>query len=337
MGKISLLDCTLRDGGYVNDWNFGYDVIKSIIDKMSESNIDILEIGFMDDKIYSLDRTVFTHTEQMGALIAPRHPGLQYAGMIGEANRPSFDKIAFASENSIDIIRVIIWKHLLKESYKYCKAIVEKGYKLFVQPARVEQYSHEEFVQMLDLYSTLKPAAIYVVDSFGTQDKKSILSFLHLADSRLEPEIALGYHGHNNFLQAFGVAEAFLDLKLDRDIVIDASIFGMGRGAGNLNLELFAKYLNENKGALYSIEPMLEIFDAYLKSIYDSVGWGYSLPLFLTALHGCNPNYALFYDNEKHLSSAKINTLLAALSEDDKIIFSPERAEVNLRKFAHIL
>jgi 4-hydroxy 2-oxovalerate aldolase len=334
MGRINLLDCTLRDGGYVNDWVFGYDVIKSIIGKLIDSKIDILEIGFMDDKVYKPDRTVFTNTKQMSDLIAPKHPELQYAGMIGESNRPSLDNISFSDGKSVDIIRIIIWKRLLRESYEYCKGIVEKGYKLFVQPARVDQYSHEEFIQMLDLYSMLEPAAIYVVDSFGTQDKKSILSYLQIADSRLKPEISLGYHGHNNFLQALGIAEAFLEMEISRDIVVDASIFGMGRGAGNLNLELAAKCLNENKAASYNIEPMIEIFDSYLKPIYESNRWGYSFPLFLAALHGCNPNYALFYDTEKHFSNGKINELLGFLSEEDKIIFSPERAEANYQKFS---
>jgi 4-hydroxy 2-oxovalerate aldolase len=190
---------------------------------------------------------------------------------------------------------------------------------------------------MLDLYSTLKPEAIYVVDSFGTQDKKSILSYLQLADARLKPDISLGYHGHNNFLQAFGSAEAFLELKLDRDIVIDASIFGMGRGAGNLNLELFAIYLNESKGASYNIEPMLEIYDSYLKSIYDSHHWGYSLPLFLAALYGCTPNYALFYDNEKNLPVSTINALLSTLSKEEKIIFTPEIAEIKIAEISQKL
>ena len=80
----------------------------------------------------------------------------------------------------------------------------------------------------------------------------------------------LAYHAHNNLQQAFGNAEALVEMNLKRDLIIDACVFGMGRGAGNLNLELFAEYMNENYDTHYKIEPMLEIMDEYLNDIYKN-------------------------------------------------------------------
>ena len=81
----------------------------------------------------------------------------------------------------------------------------------------------------------------------------------------------LGYHSHNNMQQAMGNASAFTEMHLHRDIILDACVFGMGRGAGNLNLELFAEYMNENFDKQYRIEPMLEIIDEYLNDITGSI------------------------------------------------------------------
>ena len=84
----------------------------------------------------------------------------------------------------------------------------------------------------------------------------------------------LAYHAHNNLQQAFGNAEALVEMNLKRDILIDACVFGMGRGAGNLNLALFAEHMNENYDKHYQIEPMLEIMDEYLNDIYKAKFWG---------------------------------------------------------------
>ncbi len=93
-----------------------------------------------------------------------------------------------------------------------------------------------------------------------------------------------------------GNAEALVEMNLKRDICIDACVFGMGRGAGNLNLELFAEYMNENYDTEYRVEPMLEIMDEYLNDIYREKSWGYSLPLYLSASTGCHPNYAIYLE-----------------------------------------
>jgi 4-hydroxy 2-oxovalerate aldolase len=107
----------------------------------------------------------------------------------------------------------------------------------------------------------------------------------------------------------------------------------MGRGAGNLNLELFADYLNENYGTHYKIEPMLEIMDEYLNDIYQTRFWGYSLPLYLSATTKSHPNYAIYLAEKNSLPVKAFNELLQCISPEDKAVFTQDKAERYYREF----
>ncbi|MBR4703117.1 MAG: hypothetical protein IKO91_04675 [Oscillospiraceae bacterium] len=334
MGSLNLLDCTLRDGGYINDWRFGEEAILDIKERMEQTGADVVELGFMRNEPYQRDRVVFNSMDQVKRLIGKKKPGVRYAVMCEIANPFPVELLAPADAESADIIRVIVWKtkhdetgkvvDALDEGFEYCRGIVEKGYRLCVQPARVDQYSEEEFVSMVRRFSQLDPLAIYVVDSWGTQNAEGLLRYMHLADGNMPQQITLGYHGHNNMMQALGVAQAMLREGFGRDIMIDASVYGIGRGAGNLNLEIFAKYLNEQYGKHYALEPMLETYEKWIKAIYELEPWGYSIPFFLTAKYNCNPNYARALGFGMKLDAGTIQRFLSGLSEEDRIIYRKE-------------
>ncbi len=122
-------------------------------------------------------------------------------------------------------------------------------------------------------------------------------------------------------------------MNLKRDLIIDACVFGMGRGAGNLNLELFAEYMNENYDTNYKIEPMLEIMDEYLNEIYKAKFWGYSLPLYLSAINGCHPNYAIHLAEKDSLTVKSFNELLKGIPDEHKAGFTKDRAELYYRQY----
>ena len=335
MGNIKLLDCTLRDGGYINDWRFGEDEIPEMIEKLEQTKVDILELGFLKNEPYQKDRTVFNSMEQVKALLPEKKPGIAYAVMCEVVNPLPLDMLAPADEDSADIIRVIVWKtkhnadgievDALQEGYEYCKGIVEKGYRLCVQPARVSQYSDDEFVSMVKQFSKLSPMAIYVVDSWGTENAEGLLHYMHLADENMPAEIALGYHGHNNMMQALGVSQAMLKENFSRDMIIDASVYGIGRGAGNLNLEIIAKYLNEQYGKKYDLLCAEKVNSKYIQDIFRKEEWGYSELFFLTAKYNCNPNYARYI--KKLGIDDYAEEILAYLPIEDKVIFSAERVD----------
>lgn len=329
MAKIKLLDCTLRDGGYINNWEFGKAPIWDMTRQLEKTGVDILELGFMKDEPYHENRTVFNQIDQVKKLIGRKKPNLQYAVMAEVVNPLPLEKLAPADAEGPDIVRVIVWKRMLKEGFEYCKGIVEKGYKLCVQPARVSQYSEQEFIDMIALFNQLNPLAVYIVDSWGTMYKEDLLKYAKLADEHLKEGISLGYHGHNNMMQAFDVACAFTQLDTKRDVIIDASVYGIGRGAGNLNTEIFAKYMNEKQGTSFQLEPLVTVYDKYISGIYKQCKWGYSVPYFISAKYNCNPNYASYYE-QKGLSCAAIEKCIASMLPTERIIFTKENAEKHI-------
>lgn len=323
---VHLLDCTLRDGGYVNDWRFGEGPIRDMIYKLEQAKIDILEVGFLKNEPYEKERTVFNRAGQISPLLGKQNSAVRYAAMAEVINPLPLEMLENAENTDLDMIRVIVWKRMLKEGYEYCKGIVAKGYQLCVQPARVDQYSDEEFVQMVRLFSQLNPFAIYVVDSWGTQTSAKLMHYMELADQNMGNGVCLGYHGHNNMMQAFQVAVDFIHAGFQRDLIVDASIYGIGRGAGNLNMELIAYYLNQELGRDYKIAPLIEIYSSYLKNLYCKYTWGFTMAYFITAIYNCNPNFGSYYEKEKNLAAVDIDAIIQSIPKEERIIYTEEKA-----------
>lgn len=333
MGKVYLLDCTLRDGGYINDWHFGEETIKGFGKKIAQTGIELYEVGFIKGDSYDTDKSVFPDTESIKNVIQPKKEGLLYVGMLDMSAPIPLDRIALYDGSSIDGIRIIFKKEKIDEAYEYCKHIQELGYLVFVNFVGTDLYTDKEFIEGIEKFNKLYPFAVSIVDSFGLIKRKQFLRLVYLADNNLAEGITLAYHAHNNLQQAFGNAEALVEMNLKRDIIIDACVFGMGRGAGNLNLELFAEYMNENYDTHYKIEPMLEIMDEYLNHIYKTKFWGYSLPLYLSATTGCHPNYSIYLAKKDTLTVKSFHELLKGIPKTEKEKFSKERAEKFYRQY----
>lgn len=337
MSNIRLLDCTLRDGGYINNWEFGEQAICAITQGIVNAGIDIVEVGFLKDEPYQENRAVFRDVQSIQKIIGQKKKGALYAVMIEATNPIPIEQIVPFSQDVIDMIRVVVWKSkridggvevdALEDAFDYCKKLIEKGYKVSIQPARTEQYSEIEFRSMLKKINQMHPYAVYVVDSWGTQTAEKTLEYLCIADEILNKDIAIGYHGHNNLLQAFGTAQEIVKMNLCRDIILDASIYGMGRGAGNLNLEIIAEFLWRKVKKRYDIFTLLNLYEKYIKPIYQEKPWGYSMEHFITSIYGCNPQYANFYGKENKISVVKLPDILSNFKEEEKIMFDRERAK----------
>lgn len=333
MGKVYLLDCTLRDGGYINDWQFGQEAIRGFCHKIAQTGIELFEVGFLKGEHYDPERTVFPDIASFREVITPKQPSLCYVGML-DMNAPVLlERIEPYDGTSIDGIRVIFKKDKLPQALHYCTVLKERGYRVFANFVGTDAYSDKEWIDGIEQFNAVEPYAMMIVDSFGLIKRKQFLRLVYLADHNMKPGIVLGYHAHNNLQQAMGNAEALVEMNLRRDICVDACVFGMGRGAGNLNLELFAAFMNENYGTHYRIEPMLEIMDEYLNEIYSTKFWGYSLPLYLSAANGCHPNYAIYLAEKDSLTVKAFNELLRGIPAEEKARFSREKAETLYRRY----
>ena len=332
MGEVFVLDCTLRDGGYINDWKFGYDAIKFILGNLKLSKVKFIEVGFIKKTEFNPDTTVYPNLESIRDIISPKGSDVEKVGMIDMISPVPLETIPVRTEQDIDVIRVIFKQNQINEGYEYAKELAKLGYKIMIQLVSTNTYSDAELIDTVKKFNTISPYAVYIVDSLGTIKKKDFLRMVRLADEHLDDKIVLGYHSHNNLQHAIGNAEAFVELELRRSIIVDASILGMGRGAGNLNLELFLDYMNENYDTTYRVEHLIEVMDRYLNAIREKEFWGYSIQYYLSARNNCHPNYAKYY-YEIGFSGEDINKILMTIPKEDRHIYSKNKAEEYYRKY----
>ena len=216
MRKISLLDCTLRDGGYVNDWMFGEDAIKGIGRKLAQAGIEFFEVGFIKGDKFNPNRAVFPDIQSMAQMIQPKDPDVIYVGMLDMSAPIPLERLVPYDGTSIDGIRVIFKKAKIEEAYVYCKRVKELGYNLFVNFVGTDNYSDEEFVHGIEKFNDLEPYAMSIVDSFGLIRKKHFMRLVYLADNNMNPGITLCYHAHNNLQQAFRHHRGPVDGRLEQ-------------------------------------------------------------------------------------------------------------------------
>lgn len=326
MNHIQILDCTLRDGGYINSWNFGYQTIRGIIEHLKEANLDIIECGFLRDVPYRKEASVFSAVDQIAPLISPKQEGRLYVAMIALGDiDPS--RIAPRTGDSINGIRLTFHKHEWEQARVAAMDLMEKGYEVFIQPVGTTSYSDEELLHLIHEVNLLRPYAFYLVDTLGILYRKDLLRFFYLIDHNMEKGIHIGFHSHNNLQLSFANAQELLRINTKRDIILDASVYGMGRGVGNLSTELLAEYINTNIKQQYKILPLLSIADQYLMSIYADHPWGYALPYFLSAIENCHPNYASYLMQKETLNIDDIFKLLNLIPRDQRELFHPELIE----------
>lgn len=327
MRKIKILDCTLRDGGYVNNWGFGEESILKIINKLNKANIDMIECGFIKNKSYEIGSTVFDSVERVNEIFSNSIKDFKLLAMINYGQYDINDIPKYNDNFLIKGIRVAFHKEEVKEALGYCRQIKEKGYKVFVQPMSTISYNDIEILSMIKEVNDINPYAIYIVDSFGVMKKNDLLRLFYLIDNNLNKNISLGYHSHNNIQLAFSNAQQLCDIHTERNLIIDSSVFGMGRGAGNLNTELFVEHYNNNFEKKYEIYPLLEIIDQELNKIYAENYWGYSLPHYLSANNNCHPNFATYLANKNTLTINSINQILSRIPENKKSNFDKQYVE----------
>ena len=289
---INILDCTLRDGGYVNDWEFSRKSFDDIIVGLQEVGIDIIEVGMMVKNSAEKFTTKFSSFDKIPDL--PRIKGSRSIFTVmftyGEAKEV---EVPPRKPDGVEVIRLAFFKNDYRESLKLAEDFKRKGYGVFLQAMATFMYSESELREMLLQVNRLKPLYFCMVDSFGVMYNEDVQHMFKSVDSVLAPEIGLGFHAHNNQQLAFSNAITFIDAAKDssRNICVDASIYGMGRGAGNVNLELLANYFNKKKAAAYDTGKILELWREHLHDDYKKYFWGYSWEYFLTASNETNSAY----------------------------------------------
>lgn len=325
MGEVKLLDCTLRDGGYVNDWKFGHDNLVSIFERMVDSGIEIIEIGFLDERRpFDIDRSIMPDTDSVQKIYGELDSKqTMVVGMI-DYGTCSIDHIKPCKDSYLDGIRVIFKKHNRREALKYCAQIKALGYKVFVQLVSITSYSDEEMMDLIQMANEVRPYAVSMVDTYGLLHQNNLMHYFNMLNEHLDTSIGIGYHAHNNFQMGYANCIAFLANEVERQLLVDGSIYGMGKSAGNAPIELVAMHMNNCKGKQYHISQILEAIDANVSQFYQSATWGYNMFYYLAAYNDCHPNYVSYLMNMRTLSVKSINEILGKLEGEKKLLYDKD-------------
>ena len=315
-----LLDCTLRDGGYVNDWEFGKDNIAYIFERQVSSGVEIIEVGFLDDRrSFDPNRTIMPDTNAVNAIFGGLARGQAMTVAMIDYGTCSVEHLQPCSECWLDGIRVIFKKEIMQDAIAFCKQVKALGYHVFVQAVSITSYSDEELSQLIELVNDCHPYAMSMVDTYGLCDAAMIEHIVSLIDRNLLPDIMLGYHAHNNFQLGYANVVSMLNNGLSRGVLVDGTLYGMGKSAGNAPIELIAMHMNSQLGKQYDILQMQEAISTSILDIYHKKPWGYTLFFYIAAANKCHPDYVSYLMNMRTLSISAVNEILEMIPEGKKL------------------
>lgn len=319
---IHILDCTLRDGGYINDFDFGQTAIKKIIKGLNDAKVEIVECGFLQSGKADKNISLYGDISKICSYL-PEQTQAMFVAMIAYGDI-GIDEIESCDGNGITGIRLTFHEDDIDAAFSFADQLIDKGYKVFIQPVGTTTYTDKALLDLIDRVNKMNPFAFYLVDTLGMLYKNDLLRMFYLIDNNLSPTIKIGFHSHNNLQLSFSNAQELMLMHTKREIIIDSSVFGMGRGAGNLCTELLTQYINENIENRYDLIPILEIMDEYILPIYASKPWGYSAPYYIAAINGCHPNYATYLMNRQTLCIRDINTIIKSIPNDKKQLYNAD-------------
>lgn len=336
MNSLKVLDVTLRDGGCVNNFDFGQSYMDKILKAQEDAGIDIIELGYIDEN----NGTSYGRTQYINEKIIPKSilkkkkPGITYVAMI-DYGKYDIDLLENRNEAGIDGIRLAFHKKNIREMVQLGKKIIEKGYQLYIQPMITLRYSDEELLRLIDLVNQelIDASGFYIVDSFGEMRPNDMKRVLNLVDHNLNKKMILGFHSHNNLQMSYSNAISMLQFPTNRNIIIDSSIMGMGKGAGNLNTELLLEHLNLYYGKKYNVSPLLEVIDKVINQLHSEFYWGYAPEYYLSSTNHCTPSYASYFYNKHMLPIDQVSELLSEIEEEKKNSFDKKYAEEVYRKY----
>lgn len=326
--KIECLDCTLRDGAYIVEGQFGTPVIKGIISKLQEAGIEIIECGWLKNQEHKIGTTFFKLPKDLEKYIDEKNSNQTYVVMI-DWDRYDIESLPDWNGKNIDGIRVVFPHGKYKEGVKIGEKIKEKGYKVYFQIANTLAYTDKDLKELANCVNRVLPESISVVDTFGAMYPEDLERIVKILDNSLDYDIKLGFHSHNNQQLSFSLTMTFIEMLKDshRGIVVDSSLCGMGRGAGNATTELVVSYLNRKWNTHYNIDAIMDAIDIYMEYFKENFRWGYSTPYFIAGLYGAHVNNIAYLLNNHRTNSKDMRTIIESLDETERKKYDYELLE----------
>ena len=326
---IKILDCSIRDGGYINNWNFSKEIVREVYRALSKSGVDFIELGFrssvkyFDNKKYGLWRYC---TEENLLDVTNNIHGAKISIMV-DFGKVDITDLVEKTNSAIDMVRVAVHRNNIFRAIDFIEKIKSKGYLTSLQCMGISCYTDQEKKDLLKALKDTEIDVVYLADSYGSifpfQIKELFLLFLELGNFKV------GFHPHNNIQMAFANTLEVIRLEVD---FVDTTIYGIGRGAGNLPTEILLSYLLMQDNDKYNVIPVLNCIEKYFLDLIKEMPWGYQLPYMISGIFNSHSNYSKELLRRQEYSMEDIWKALECIKENNPVGFDKKLVEELIKK-----
>lgn len=323
---LKILDCTIRDGGHLNKWHFSHACVKASYFAALKSGIDYFEIGYrcpqtvtgLGDFGYCTDRFLFSlfNASEKCKLTVMIDAGKSDTSLFGSCT---------PERTPVKAVRVAAYPYELAKAFELLEDLKEKGYEVFLNLMASSELTAEHLDQLRNWRGRNMLEAATFADSFGSFIPSDIPG--HVATLRGLGFSSIGFHPHNNLQMAFANTLRAIEEGVS---VVDASIFGMGRGSGNLPIEVLVGYLEKQGGSNYNTVPYLDVIERFYLDLFSELNWGYKIQSLMGGLKNIHPYYIDDLFRRKNYTVDEIWNALDIVKESCPISYSVDKLNQTL-------
>lgn len=313
---VKYLDCTIRDGGYLNNWNFSFKYVYRLLRVLDESGFDYAEIGFWNPqsanqlwKHCSIETLKALKAEELKIKLV----------LIMDFGSCEESEIPQELQNYIGLIRIASHKKDLGQAIELAGRLTQRGFKTTINAMGITSYDQKDLVQLAKYMQEAEKACefFYVADSFGGLTPDETAKLFHFLASVVN--YPLGFHPHNNMELALANSLAAIGAGAQ---IVDSSLLGLGRGGGNLRSELIAAVNSKSPNPTLDPLPLLSFADATFDKIGNELGLAYDLEQVISGLAKCHPNYASGLIGPRRLALDEVFKVIESIPASQKSKFS---------------
>ena len=296
--EIKILDCTIRDGGLMNNHLFDDKTVKAVYTACVDSGIDYMEMGYINSKrLFAPDKHgawKFCTEDDVRRIVGENKTSLKLSAM-ADAEKSDYREDVLPKDKSVlSMIRVAAYIHQIPLALDMIKDAHDKGYETTINLMSVSVVKEQELDKALELLANSEVETLYIVDSFGAMYSEQVRllldKFLGYAQSKGKQ---VGMHAHNNQQLAFANT---IEAIIGGANMLDSSMAGLGRGAGNCPTELLIGFLHNPK---FHLRPVLHCIQHNLEPMREKLKWGYDIPYMITGQMNRHPRSAMEFNEGK--------------------------------------
>jgi 4-hydroxy 2-oxovalerate aldolase len=285
-----ILDCTIRDGGLVNNWDFSIEFVQDLYNSLNEAGVEYMELGYKNSAklLNATEPNPWRFLDdQFLKEIFPEKKNTKFSALV-DIGRVDPEDILPREESVLDMIRVACYIREVDKGLELVKLFHDLGYETTLNIMALSNVPEKQLMTAFEMIKASPVDVVYIVDSFGSLDPQDIEHQVKKFHEML-PNKQLGIHTHNNMQLAFANTLAALQNGVT---FLDSSVYGMGRAAGNCHTELLVSYIQKSS---YELKPLLGFIEKHMLEMRQKWEWGFIIPYMISGVLNEHPRVAMAY------------------------------------------